>query len=165
MARPRWSSYTRAKSRWTQHVVAESLAWGSSEQCGERAPMLVGTRILSWGSQFKFVPGAGNGAIWRLGYYISWCSHNNDGAAMWGPVLVLTTAGVGRFFALQLTGSGANWWRRSQRARLSNGMCALRLTQRRTPNNHGHPPTSPCSSRMMCESHANSPHQEALTCE
>ena len=67
--------------------------------------------------------------------------------------LGLTKAGIGnmkwRNFAgttlLRLTGSGGNWWRQSQ-SEVVKWVSALRPTQRRAPNSHCRPPTSPCKS-------------------
>ena len=69
----------------------------------------------------QVLPRARNGAyVWRLGYYVT-CSRNIfvGPAYSWGSqqlgLLVLCSSEVTHGL-LQLTGSGANWWRRSQRA-------------------------------------------------
>ena len=125
----------------------------------ERAPMLAGTRGV--------VPGARK---WRKRVATGLLNYRVLSQQQWGSFagtmlfLRLTAAGIGIFFAaaavkrrmfvgtrlFRLTGSGANWARRSQ-SQVAKWVCALQPTQRRTPDSHRHPPTSPCSSRMMCE--------------
>ena len=171
--------------RFNQHVVGKccfGLNW--CHGVGNVRPCCGGQDYflrLTMAQVCGVAPGARNGAnVWQLGYYLVLSQQQWGSFAGTMLFLRLTAAGIGKFFAVaavkrrmfvgarlfRLTGSGASWWRRSQRARLPNGMCALRLTQRRTPDSHGRPPTAPGSSRMMCESHTmHSPHQEGLTCE
>ena len=144
----------------------ESVAWGSRcHGVGNVRPCWWGPGLFpearngaslrgcSWGSQWRkrvatgLLPGARATTTWNAMLFLR-----------------LTTAGIGiSFFAavsrrmfvgtrlFRLTGSGANWWRRSQ-SQVVKWPCAWQPTQRRTPDSHRHPPpTSLCSSRMMCE--------------
>ena len=137
----------------------ESVAWGS------RCHGVGNVRPCWWGP--GLFPEARNGASLRgcsWGGYLGWCSRNNNGAALWGPLnyysrgsqqlgwhILCSCSSEATLVCGDRSGSGANWWRRSQ-SQVVKWPCAWQPTQRRTPDSHRHPPpTSLCSSRMMCE--------------
>ena len=133
-------------------VVHAAAWWGSVMPCAGNMRPCCGGQVFPGARSDASLWGAC--CAWNSGVaIIIWGSHNNDknqcqpGAhKSWDwHLLNMKWRKFAGTTLLRLTGSGGNWWRQSQ-SEVVKWVSVLRPTQRRAPNSHCRPPTSPCKS-------------------